>query len=401
MNKGLELIEAHHLFAIPAEKLAVVVHPQSIVHGLISFADGSTIAGLANPDMRTPVAHCLAYPERVPSGVAAPDLLALSKLTFEPADLDRFPALRIAREALAEGAGAPTALNAANEIARRRVSRRPDRLRRAGGHRRAHAGGDARGRRDRRRRPTLQRRWRFTMSHEIGRQPSWPDGSLRHSNDLVTIWRRRGEADERPAEANRCRCCMRLSNSYRWLGWYIVPFIVVMNGIVFFHELGHYLVGRWCGVKIEAFSLGFGPELLARVDSQRHPLAARALSHRRLCQIPRRRQRRERAGRGGARRRGSRRSRPHAGGAVRLQARRDRRGGAGGQFHPGHGAVHRPVPGLRPIHPQRPRRLSSSRDRRRRRRASSVGDLVTAIDGQPIRSFRTCSRPSCSTPAST
>jgi len=117
MNKGLELIEAHHLFAIAAEKLAVVVHPQSVVHGMIAFADGSTLAGLANPDMRTAVAHCLAYPQRVRSGVAAPDLIALSRLTFEPADLDRFPALRLAREALAEGAGAPTALNAANEIA--------------------------------------------------------------------------------------------------------------------------------------------------------------------------------------------------------------------------------------------------------------------------------------------
>jgi 1-deoxy-D-xylulose-5-phosphate reductoisomerase len=117
MNKGLELIEAHHLFAIAPEKLAVVVHPQSIVHGVISFADGSTIAGLANPDMRTAVAHCLAHPDRAPSGVPAPDFIALGKLTFEPADLDRFPALRIAREALAEGKGAPTALNAANEVA--------------------------------------------------------------------------------------------------------------------------------------------------------------------------------------------------------------------------------------------------------------------------------------------
>ena len=117
MNKGLELIEAHHLFAISPSKLAVVVHPQSIVHGLIAFEDGSTIAGLANPDMRTAVAHCLAHPGRVASGVPAPDLIALAKLTFEPVDLDRFPALRIAREALAEGAGAPTALNAANEIA--------------------------------------------------------------------------------------------------------------------------------------------------------------------------------------------------------------------------------------------------------------------------------------------
>ena len=117
MNKGLELIEAHHLFAIPPERLAVVVHPQSIVHGLISFIDGSTIAGLAAPDMRTPIAHCLAYPERIASGVAAPDLAALSRLTFEDADLVRFPALRLAMEALAEGQGAPTALNAANEIA--------------------------------------------------------------------------------------------------------------------------------------------------------------------------------------------------------------------------------------------------------------------------------------------
>jgi 1-deoxy-D-xylulose-5-phosphate reductoisomerase len=117
MNKGLELIEAHHLFAIAPERLAVVVHPQSIVHGLISFLDGSTIAGMASPDMRTPIAHCLAYPDRIESGVEAPDLAALGRLTFEAPDLARFPALRIAREALAEGEGAPTALNAANEIA--------------------------------------------------------------------------------------------------------------------------------------------------------------------------------------------------------------------------------------------------------------------------------------------
>jgi len=117
MNKGLELIEAHHLFTIAPERLAVVVHPQSIVHGLISFLDGSTIAGMASPDMRTPIAHCLAYPDRIESGVAAPDLAELGRLTFEAPDLARFPALRIAREALAEGEGAPTALNAANEIA--------------------------------------------------------------------------------------------------------------------------------------------------------------------------------------------------------------------------------------------------------------------------------------------
>ena len=117
MNKGLELIEAHHLFGVPAERLGTVVHPQSIVHGLIAFADGSLIAGLASPDMRTPIAHCLGYPERIASGVAPPDLAALAKLTFEPIDLVRFPAMALATAALAEGGGAPTALNAANEVA--------------------------------------------------------------------------------------------------------------------------------------------------------------------------------------------------------------------------------------------------------------------------------------------
>jgi 1-deoxy-D-xylulose-5-phosphate reductoisomerase len=117
MNKGLELIEAHHLFGLPADRLDVVVHPQSIVHGFIAFADGSLIAGMASPDMRTPIAHCLAYPDRIASGVRAPDLAALGRLTFERADLRRFPALGLAMEALRVGGGAPTALNAANEIA--------------------------------------------------------------------------------------------------------------------------------------------------------------------------------------------------------------------------------------------------------------------------------------------
>jgi 1-deoxy-D-xylulose-5-phosphate reductoisomerase len=117
MNKGLELIEAHHLFGLPADRLDVVVHPQSIVHGLIAFADGSLIAGMASPDMRTPIAHCLAYPDRIASGVRAPDLAALGRLTFERADLERFPALGLAIDALRSGGGAPTALNAANEIA--------------------------------------------------------------------------------------------------------------------------------------------------------------------------------------------------------------------------------------------------------------------------------------------
>ena len=117
MNKGLELIEAHHLFAIEAARLDVLVHPQSIVHGMISYADGSVVACLAAPDMRTPIAHCLGYPARMRVGVPKLDLAAISALTFEKPDLQRFPALAIAMAALQQGGLMPTVLNAANEIA--------------------------------------------------------------------------------------------------------------------------------------------------------------------------------------------------------------------------------------------------------------------------------------------
>jgi 1-deoxy-D-xylulose-5-phosphate reductoisomerase len=116
MNKGLELIEAHHLFDMPPERLEVLIHPQSVVHGLIAFADGSVTAGMAAPDMKTPIAHCLAYPERMESGAKPLDLAALGQLSFEEPDLARFPALGLAIAALGAGGGAATALNAANEI---------------------------------------------------------------------------------------------------------------------------------------------------------------------------------------------------------------------------------------------------------------------------------------------
>ena len=117
VNKGLELIEAHHLFGVPAERLDVVVHPQSVVHGLVSFADGSVTAGLALPDMRVPISHCLTYPERIESGARKLDLAAVGQLTFEAPDLERFPGLRIAIDALAQAGGLPTVFNAANEVA--------------------------------------------------------------------------------------------------------------------------------------------------------------------------------------------------------------------------------------------------------------------------------------------
>src|SRR3984885_12701393 len=117
MNKGLELIEAHHLFALPPEQLDVIFHPQSIVHGFVEFRDGSVIAQLGSPDMRIPIAHCLAYPDRMTTPAPRLDLARISSLTFEEPDPVRFPALAIARQALAAGGAAPTVLNAANEIA--------------------------------------------------------------------------------------------------------------------------------------------------------------------------------------------------------------------------------------------------------------------------------------------
>jgi 1-deoxy-D-xylulose-5-phosphate reductoisomerase len=117
MNKGLELIEAHHLFALPSEQIDVLVHPQSVVHGLVEFRDGSVVAQLGAPDMRIPIAHCLAWPERIDGPAPRLDLAQVARLTFEPPDTDRFPALMLARRALETGEAAPTVLNAANEIA--------------------------------------------------------------------------------------------------------------------------------------------------------------------------------------------------------------------------------------------------------------------------------------------
>ena len=117
MNKGLELIEAHHLFALGPDQLDVLIHPQSIVHCLVSYRDGSVLAQLSCPDMRTPIAYSLAWPERMHVPTERLDLAKLGTLSFEPPDEARFPALRVAKAALAAGGGATTVLNAANEVA--------------------------------------------------------------------------------------------------------------------------------------------------------------------------------------------------------------------------------------------------------------------------------------------
>lgn len=117
MNKGLEVIEAHWLFAAPAEHIEVLIHPQSIVHSMVAYRDGSVLAQLGNPDMRTPIAYGLAYPERIDAGVSALDLTLAGALNFERPDLERFPCLALAFDALRAGGVAPAVLNAANEVA--------------------------------------------------------------------------------------------------------------------------------------------------------------------------------------------------------------------------------------------------------------------------------------------
>ncbi|MFA6265404.1 MAG: 1-deoxy-D-xylulose-5-phosphate reductoisomerase [Pseudolabrys sp.] len=117
MNKGLEVIEAHHLFSLEPDEIEVLVHPQSVVHGMVEFRDGSVVAQLGPADMRVPIAHCLAFPERIDGPVPRLDLAALRELTFENPDLRRFPALGLARQAMVAGGAAPTVLNAADEVA--------------------------------------------------------------------------------------------------------------------------------------------------------------------------------------------------------------------------------------------------------------------------------------------
>jgi 1-deoxy-D-xylulose-5-phosphate reductoisomerase len=117
MNKGLELIEAHYLFGLPSSQLDVVIHPQSVVHSMVEFIDGSVLAQLGSPDMRIPISYALAWPERMATPAPRLDLTAISRLEFEAPDFERFPALRLARDALEAGGAAPIVLNAANEVA--------------------------------------------------------------------------------------------------------------------------------------------------------------------------------------------------------------------------------------------------------------------------------------------
>jgi len=117
MNKGLELIEAHYLFGLPSARIDILIHPQSVIHSMVEFVDGSVLAQLGSPDMRIPIAYALAWPERMETPAQRLDLAAIARLDFEAPDMTRFPTLRLAREALEAGGAAPIVLNAANEVA--------------------------------------------------------------------------------------------------------------------------------------------------------------------------------------------------------------------------------------------------------------------------------------------
>ena len=117
MNKALEVIEAFHLFQMPREQIDVLVHPQSVIHSMVEYKDGSVLAQLGSPDMRTPIGYCLAWPDRMATPAPKLDLAKLGQLTFEAPDAVKFPALRFAQEAMAKGGTAPAALSAANEVA--------------------------------------------------------------------------------------------------------------------------------------------------------------------------------------------------------------------------------------------------------------------------------------------
>ena len=263
MNKGLELIEAHHLFALPSIQIDVLVHPQSIVHGMVEFRDGSMIAQLSSPDMRVPIAHCLAWPERIEGAAQRLDLAKVATLTFEAPDPDQFPALRVARAAMDAASGATTILNAANEIAVEAFLSK-----------RLGFGAIV---------PLVEETMLAAQRRGINHEPENVDDalsidhisrSLAESSCLKSPQRRPKalltglvKTSLKAARAYMFESFMSGIGSFGagFLG-YLIPFLFVLTIVVFFHELGHFLVARWCGIRVLVFSIGFGPELFGFND---------------------------------------------------------------------------------------------------------------------------------------
>ena len=359
------MIEAHHLFQLPSEQIDVVVHPQSVVHGLVTYRDGSVLAHLGTPDMRTPIAYALGWPGRTAAPTQRLDLAAVGRLTFEAPDPERFPALRLAREALTQGGGSPTVLNAANETA-------------------VHA--------------FLDGRIGFldiaaTVEETL---EAMPVGELDCLDDVYHIDREARAIADRACRAPRAQpsaggSAHELSGTVSHGGlthflWIVFGFLVVLTVLVFVHEFGHYLIARRNGVRIEVFSIGFGPELFGWNDraGTRWKFSAMPLggyvkmfgdSDAQLG-LPAADARRDDRGR--------------ARGLVPLQAarpaRRDRRRRAAGEFRVRDRGAGRAVHDLRPaVHAGGGR--PDPAGQRRRKAGMQVGDVVDSIDGRPIDRF--------------
>ena len=227
MNKGLEVIEARWLFDAPPEKVDVVVHPQSIVHSLVEFKDGSVLAQLGLPDMRVPIAVALAHPERLPLDLPRLDLAALARLEFEDPDRKRFPCLDLAYQALRSAEAAPAVLNAANEISVAAF---------------------------------LEGRIAFPVDRRRERRRARGLCGARRLAD-ARVARRRDRSRRLGARA-RARMARTAGGSQRMTALtYVFAFVLMLSVLIFVHELGHFLVARWCGVRVLKFCLGFGPPI--------------------------------------------------------------------------------------------------------------------------------------------
>ena len=259
MNKGLEVIEAHELFGVAFDRIDVVVHPQSIVHSMVEFVDGATIAQLSMPDMRLPIGLALGAPARLPTRRSAPSTgPTLGQLTFETPDLDAFPCLRLAFDAGRAGGGAPAVLSGANEVAVGGVPRRPDPV--DGDRRRSSP------------RPSTPAPGTFTRSPTFSKRTGWrararhrrrrPTGAEPHEGSR---WRKPasrstvGVATRHPAASS--------SPAMVALAVFVpgsrTPLLIIVGIIlmVMLHEFGHYSTAKRAGMKVTEFFLGFGPRL--------------------------------------------------------------------------------------------------------------------------------------------
>ena len=218
MNKGLEVIEAHYLFGMPEEAISVLVHPQSVVHSLVEFVDGSLLAQLGVADMRVPISYALGYPQRMESGAARLDLLSCGPLTFEAPDETRFPCLRLAREALRAGPSAMIAMNGANEAAVAAF---------------------------------LENRIPFGAIANIVEQilASMPPARISCVEDVYRM--------------DRGALARKRGNWEDGMSFlYLLLAVVLLGIIITAHEFGHYIVARLTRVKVEEFAVGMGPKIV-------------------------------------------------------------------------------------------------------------------------------------------